>query len=406
MENINHRFPSKLTHYLAAGSLASIITLTGCSSGNSTPPEESHSDSDLYTSAVIDASSNENYTYYNLETGQTVALTDAQAATSDAWHIAFRRLSVKLNGGSSGSGNVRGALAATQDDFYNDGEPNANVFLNATTDSEEEHLLADVDTGTLTFQADSQSSAIATSGTVSGTTMDMGWYNYNRVTHGISVNTDNAWLLRSNSGDSYARFHASDLTYTPGGNLDVTFDFDVQSDGDTTFNGTATFNASVPVSGGSACFDFDTDTEVDCATQTSWDLKLEIDGRDWNLWTNSGVSGNGNGGALGDPYTYAELFDDAQYDNATSPTGQGGHDIRGYYSIDSSAGVFEENSWYAYNLSGQHKIWPNFRVYVIDTDATNEASSKYKLQITNYHSEGGASGHPNIRFVAIEETEE
>ncbi|OZG75532.1 hypothetical protein BTA51_03075 [Hahella sp. CCB-MM4] len=399
--------PTSTGHLLPTLSLAGAILMVGCSSGNSPLANDetnNGNENEPYSSVIIDASANDTYTYFNLDTGKVVALTDAQAETSNAWHIAFRRLSIKMNGGSSGPGHVEGALAVSQNDFYTaGGDPNANVFLNATPNSEEEHLLAGVNIGGLTFSSDAQSSAIAIPGTLSGMTLDMGWFTYNMTTHSISVNTRNAWLLRSNTGNSYARFYASALSYVPGGNLDVTFEFDVQSAAANSFTSSATFNATVPVSGGTACFDFDADATVDCETQDSWDLKIEIDGRNWTLWTNSGVSGSGNGGALGDPYAFTELFDDTKYNNATAPIASGGRDITAYYGTDTSAGVFENNTWYAYDLSGQHKIWPNYRVYVIDTDANDDAAAKYKLQITNYYSDTGVSGHPNIRFMAIEE---
>ncbi|MXY82212.1 MAG: hypothetical protein F4Y91_09155, partial [Gemmatimonadetes bacterium] len=48
------------------------------------------------------------FTYFSFEDQDVVALTDAEAAESAEWHIAFKRSNILLNGGISGPGNVRG----------------------------------------------------------------------------------------------------------------------------------------------------------------------------------------------------------------------------------------------------------------------------------------------------------
>lgn len=386
--------------YLVLSS-ALLLGLSGCGSSSSggsddDPADDRGSDDSAestYESATLDASDANSYRYFNLKTGSVVELTAEEAAASTDWHIAFSRYNVILNGGDSGPGNVGGALAAAQDDFYTAGDaPNNSVFLNATPDSEQEHLEAEYDATGFTFVNDEKAAAIQASGAMVGGTLDMGWYNYNMGTHAITLNDQNWWLLRSSAGNSYAIFRATALTYVPATGLDVTFEFDVQPSGVNQFTSTATFNAQIPPTGGEACFDFDTDTTAACEG-SDWDLKLEIAGRDWNLWTNSGVTANGNGGAFGPLQT----ADADQYTSATvSPEGQ---DISFLYTVDRSAGVFEENGWYEYNLQGGHKLWPNYRVYLINTDTTDDTSPVYALQITSYYAAGGTSGHPTIRYV-------
>ena len=387
----------RLGHLALAGT--AVVGLGGCGSSSSGGSDSSFVDrgsdetSETFQTATIDASDASRYRYFNLNTGSTLDLTDAEAATSTEWHVGFSRYNVILNSGDSGIGNVTGALAATQEEFYlAGGDPDSNVFLNATADSEQEHLLATYDLSALSFVSDTKASAIQGSEAMTGTTLDMGWYNYNIVTHTLAVNDQNWWLLRSSAGDSYALFRATSLTNDPVNGVDVTFEFDVQPSGVSQFTGTATFNASIPSGGGEACFDFDNDITLDCRSD-DWDLKLEIDGRDWLLWTHSGVTAPGNGGAFGP----LETADADLYTSATvSPEGR---DIRFLYDIDRSAGVFTDNSWYAYNLQGARKLWPNYRVYLIDTDSSNDGAPVYALQITSYYSDGGASGFPTIRYV-------
>lgn len=62
------------------------------------------------TAGGIAAAADKPYIYLDLETGTKVELDDVAARTSTAWDIAFKRASVRLNGGDSGIG---GRLATT-----------------------------------------------------------------------------------------------------------------------------------------------------------------------------------------------------------------------------------------------------------------------------------------------------
>ncbi len=379
--------------------LAALVALSGCSGGSSggsssSSVEADETSNDGTTALVVDASDYEAYRYLNLETGELLDLSAAEAGTSTEWHLGFRRNSVIVNGGASGPGQVGAALVAAQDDFYlASGEPDSNVFLNATPDSELEHLLASYDAAGLTFTQDEIVAAVMGSGDMTGTLMDLGWYNYDMATHSISVNDSNAWILRSAEGNSFATLQATALTYDRTTGLAVTFSLNVEAAGTQGFVTPATFAASLPAEGGQQCFDFDTNAVVDCASD-SWDLQLEVAGRDWNVWLNSGASGTGQAGAFG-ILDAASLGDYAG--SAAIP--------EQHYVTDSPAGLFLESDWYAYNLSGGHKLWPNYRVYLIDTDISDDTAARYQLQITNYYSEAGTSGHPNLRFISADTAE-
>src|SRR5690554_378938 len=345
-------------------------------------------------SATLDATSQTDYTYFNLTSGQQVALTEAQAATSTDWHIAFRRTNIKLNGGDSGPGKVAGALLVPQDDFYDEnGAYVANVFLNATAASELEHL-----TGSLTpaekLVSDKVSSVLEIPSESQNGVYDFGWYFYNMDGHRISENDQTAWLLRSGEGDSYARFRAISVSFNSGTGLAATFSFDVQSAGTSQFSSTAEFSTTV-ATGNEACFDFDTNKIVDC-TGSAWDLKLGVAGRSFYLRTNSGVSGSGKGGAFG-PWTWDELKD---FQSAT--TDPAGNSLSFLYTADYTGGIFVDQSWYGYGVTqqaGDHKIYPNYRVYQITTDADQAEAPRYALQITNYyHPDTAASGHVSLRW--------
>lgn len=384
---------------LGTGALTlALLTLTGCGGGSSDkgPTRDTETPSETPTPAAfqsktINATDSTRYTYLNLETGEQLALTDAEAAGSTAWHIAFRRNAIKLNGGASGPGKSAGAVVAAQADFYGAaGEPNASVFLNTNADNEQEHLLATY-TEPTAFTKESLTTVLKGSGETVGTQMDMGWYWYDSTTHAITVNDSNGWLLRNGEGSSYSRMRTTALSYSRSTGLDVTFSFDTQPTGAASFAGTATFNAHIDPSGGESCFDVESNDVVGCDTST-WDLKLGVSGRTWYLRSNGGVSGIGNGAAFG-PVAWTDL---STYTSATlAPNGTS---IVRLYTQDATSGIFAEQPWFAYDLDGQHKLHPNYRVYWVTSDSTTAGSKGYQVQVTGYYDDTGTSGHLSLRW--------
>ncbi|MGH8443778.1 MAG: HmuY family protein, partial [Solimonas sp.] len=180
--------------------------------------------------------------YYDLANGTVVDLADTAAATSTAWQIAFRRFEIKLNGGTSGSGEVAGYMAKQLDGFYDaDGNPVKAKFLAATPDNTLADLTAN-DYATPSSRAwvsDSQGSVLspAYTGTYPGA-LSYGFYSYYPTAsgalpaHRLEANTDEGALLRSGDGKSYARFHLSKIEYaTPADATSAqtwTFEFNVQ----------------------------------------------------------------------------------------------------------------------------------------------------------------------------------
>ena len=134
------------------------------------------------SSLQIDATDYDTYRYFSFDTGTVLDISDEQAQSSVAWHLAFRRDSIKLNGGASGVGGVAGALVAAQDDFYIDAEADVNVFLNATFESEVEHLAATYNAPS-DLQADVLITNLQGSGAVVGSSIDGGWYWYDFTNH-------------------------------------------------------------------------------------------------------------------------------------------------------------------------------------------------------------------------------
>lgn len=365
--------------------LASSIILTGCgsddsdSSSNSNTPDNS---AKSWQSLQVNAADYVAWRYVSLTDGKVLELDDAAAATSTDWHLAFRRTSIKLNGGVSGSGKVAGALADAQTEFYSEDEPSASVFTNASADAEAAALDVAYDVSTLTFAKDTYKHAFDD------------FYSYNFQTHQISAKTDTFWMLRHADGKTYSKLTIDALSY---GN--VTLNYVTQAAETSQFTDTQqTLTAAFAEGQTRLCLDLDTKAAVDCTSSAdSWELMYEVNTaqRITRMWTNGGVEGSGNAGVFGN-------LDIANKDSYTSATNSNGRDISRHYSTDSSSSVFTEHGWYAYNLSGQHKLWPNFRTYLIDLDNDDSSSAQYTVQVVDYYSLG-ASGSPEIRFQKLNE---
>jgi len=325
------------------------------------------------------------YTYFNLDRGQVVALTDSESSTSVDWHIAFKHGDIKLNGGASGPGSVKGAVADAQADFYDgSGKPNGSIFLNASAEDELAAFNGIIHTNGLSYAADRKIPAITGDGSSGG------WWFYSDPSENtVSANTEQWWLLKSVAADRYAKFHVTALAQD---SRNITLELFIQGTTDNAFSATPTiWTTAIGANGGSQCYDIDAAAGVDCtAATTDWDLKVDVTDQHWNIWTNSGVSGSGNGGAYG-PFDANSI---AGYVSGTA--GPGDTDVSGMYRQDSSGGVFKDNTWYADNLQGNHKWWPNYRVYAIDT-----GTATYKLQLLGYYNAAGASGHITLRYSPI-----
>lgn len=372
------------------GLAAAVVLLAGCGgSDNSLEGPDETGGSEEIQRQVIDAKSYDQATYLNLNTGASVRMTAEEAQGRTDWHLSFKRDRVQVNGGASGAGSVVGAVANSQDKFYGaDGEPNFNLLVNATASSEEEALLAEYPApGSRDWVSDAITNNFGND-----------WYVYLGGVNGdMTANPDNGWLVRSAEGNSYARMRVTGMdfpTRAGEGIKSFTAVFDVQVPDTPTFAPTqAKFTGAIGPEGGELCFDFDADSTVNCETSAAWDVKLGFAGRDIYLRSNSGTSGEGNGGVFG-PFKWDDL---ALYDSATIAPGSG-EDITGRYAADTTSGVFNATSWYAYDQAGGHLLRPNFRVYLIDTDTNDAQAPVYAVQIVGYYGDDTVSGQPIVRW--------
>lgn len=337
------------------------IFVNACNDGDSS--DKADGSDEVGTLIEIDASDYDDYVYYNLETLEQVVVGDPKS--SEAWHAGFRRSSIILNGGDSGPGDTQAALAVIQSDFYSGDDAVLSAFVNADAESELAAFDSVKNDNGLSYVSDENSGAISSD-----------WYIYSGPpTHTVTADSDNWWVVRSASGDSYAQFRVTDLTQN-GFNLDdIDIELYIQGSGDSVFSDSSV-TASLDLTNGAVCYDIDTEDEANCSG-SDWDLQFDPS---LEIYLNSGVEGGGSGVAFGTLNT----GDLASFTSgATIP----------HWVVDEAVGIFSESSWYAYNLEGNHKLWPNYRVYTIDTGV-----AKVKAQILSYYNSNGASGFLTIRI--------
>lgn len=369
--------------------LVSSLLLTGCLDSDSSSGSSSNDSTGAtgMQEITLDATSNSDWVYLNLDTGETLNLDSEGAAASTDWHLAARRMDIKLNTGASGPGAVRAALAEAQKHLYDhQGQAIESQFAGMSANSELYLLDGPFnEPSNRDWSSESITNAFA-----------MDWADYNHATGHYTANDQKGWVVRSASGDAYAKVRMTDLDFPTRegqGIKSFAFEFYVQQAGENEFSATPiTWNGKA-INNGSQCFDFENNQEVANCSGSDWDLQLGFEGRDFFLRTNSGASGEGQAGSFG-PFVWANQQDFTSASDVPSP--------HPGFAADTTSGIFTEHSWYAYGLGGGHQLWPNYRVYLIDTDSSSEEAARYALQVIGYYDDAGQSGHLTLRYQTAE----
>lgn len=158
-----------------------------------------------------------------------------------------------------------------------------------------------------------------------------------------------------------------------------------------------------PATNDAYCYDIDSQADISCDS-TDWDLKFHMEAPAPKLYTNSGVSGSGNGGALYSPFnanweTLSKELDASQ--GGTIPASAWITDGYSNAFMDTSRSF---NSFFEYNLFDDHRMSPNFKTFLVTTDPSSKnvvgtsAKPVFAVQIINYY-KGTASGYITLRYI-------
>lgn len=363
-----------------------VFALTSClpeddSADNKTDNGTDADPSVDYRDIEIDASSYTNWAYVSLEDGSTVN-------ENEDWDIALQRYAVVAHDDRSM------ALLASQDDFYSNDSAIENSFVNATADSELEHLTSNYDLSAVSFSQPSVRYAMDASGT---------FYDYNITNHKLYANTDAVWVIRSSTGNAYAKLRPTQLFDESADNGNgayetATFELFIQQEGESAFaNAATTWTVELSNTIGHECFDIDTAAETPC-NDDAWDIQFQFNPSAYQfvLSLNGGVNGSGLAATISSGHF--DAADSTELTAGIQDHADDAFDITAYhYASDSQTSVFADNLWYTYNLQGRHGIWPNYRVY-----AVKNADSTYLVQFINYYDSTGTSGHITLRVLDAE----
>ena len=347
-----------------APALAALLFVAACNDETTAPPPQSGEHQ-------INASSNTDFTYFSFADDGVVTIADP--STSSGWDLAFRRYSIRLNGGVAGPKGVTG---------YNL-ENNAGA-----TDAE---ILAFTAAGELPAFDAVDASDIPASGFASEALApdQTSWFRPTQT--GLLANPAAVWKLRRASGagaGAYAVIRVENIVNAdPPSQTDgmrgITIGYRLQ-----TTPGTLGAAQTVVV-------DLSTATEAGINLGTgaivaptggdcSWDLKVT---RAYTLEINSACQA----GTF--PFDVSETFDGVTRADDAPEYALFLSLISGPIpnSVESKSGVF------IYNLAGDNRLSPTFNTFLVTV-----GSSVYKLQVTTYYSSTGDSGYPTIRYEKIQ----
>ena len=338
-----------------AAAVPVVPTLVSCEAEIAAPEE-------VFEEGVIsiDASSPFALAYVNLDDGAVVAPSDPSASAD--WHMAFRRFSIRLNGGVAGPGSVAGF----------------NLGNNAGMSAEQVAAMTEQD-GVAGFQAVTDADIPAASSFVEDDLApDPGasWFRFDFLAGGLVANPGAAWKLRESSGRGFGVFRVTALEMDGQRPVGATVEFRRHAP-----NGTlgAAETLSADLRRGPAFFSL-ADGPATSPAACGWDLGLTPD---------LSIEVNADCGAGTFPLDVAEDF--TALSQADDAPRYGGFlsTISGAFpaTVDDAGGFF----WY--DIQENSRMWPTYNVFLVQADRR-----VYKVQIADYYDAGGNSGHPTLRY--------
>ena len=341
---------------------ASATLLAACEDENNDPvvPVEEGT-------VLIDASTAT--AYYGFTDNGLVALTSA-----DSWDMSFRRFTVGLNGGVSGTKGV------TAYNLENNADKTPAELLTYTPENQ---LAAFEAIGESDIPADASFTSDALAETLTA------WFIPTQA--GLNANPAATWKLKRPAGAGHAVFRVIEITNAANpsptdGMAGIKIEYRLQSSGGAL--GTPDTVDVVLPSGSSAVIDLGAGTFTTGASPAdcSWDLRAT---RAYELQVNTnaacevGTFPLRSGEAFATLTTAADAPSYAPYISTISgpiPT-----------TFDDPKGPF------LYGLNDDQVLYPTFNIYLVKV-----GSAVYKVQLTDYYNgTTGASGWPTLRYARL-----
>lgn len=312
--------------------------------------------------------------YFNLDTASVVELNEDEAASSDAWHLAFRRTSIFLNHHSTPP--VKAHYTGNTNEFYQaDGTPNVDRFVNAHADSERDafnDFSGELAEGA-EFHTDQTIASIAD------------FYDYNFATHTVSANPEAHFIVRAHQG--YAKFYVSDITQAGRGMAAVEFTYSLQPESSNGFGEWQTLAVTTEGCTEATLVDFASGQTV--AEDQDWHIQIPCEQNLGAFALNISPDAHALTGA------YAQV-DGIDGQNIPANAWQENQTVQ--RALVKHGNPNSAYGWGEYNLTGQPTLWPNYAIYVIDT-----GDARFKFQVLDYYDpeDPSSSGHYTVRHQRI-----
>lgn len=343
---------------IALPTLVSLPVLASAGCESEVEPEDVYEEGVV----VIDASSPFNFAYLSLADGGKL-VSPADPTTSTGWHMAFRRFTVRLNGGVAGPGSVAGINLGNHADL---------------TDEEIAGLTAEEGHGAFRAVTDDDIPA-SSSFTEDVLVPDPGatWFRFDPQVGTVIANPRVAWKVRGSSGRGYAIFRVTDLEMDGRRPLGLTIEYRRHDTGD---NLAAADTATVSFARGPVYLGLEDGGLQTDSAGCGWDLsaspELVID-------VNAACRAGTFPLDVAEDFTALESADDApEYGGFLSAIG-GALPV----TVGDAGGIFR------YNIRENSRMWPTYNVFLV-----HAGDEVYKVQIVDYYGDTGESGHPRVRF--------
>ncbi|MCK5917922.1 MAG: hypothetical protein KAG34_05830 [Cocleimonas sp.] len=358
------------------------VLMTACGGGGGdgktsiTPPITS----DTHSYASLVAANPAEPSRLDLLSGHTV--------TDNSWEVAYQKyIGWSVNGGHSGSGTVEGCIAHQYTVLFGaDKKPVASEFEKLTKDSTAADFDAVTKTSCTEMLTDTLRTEIKTEDWLDAD------YSQGAPVYSAKTGDKNGWIIRSSKKNSatdaynYARIKVKSVNISFAGAPSRKVILSVENwDAATSSFSAVVDSPGLNYSNGRVFYDMETNTVV--TESDSWDLSINVNGRDYPIQTNGGASGNGSGGV--------GVLISANANAVTDPANT--QQVYKYFG-DSVEGILSKPGNYGpfqYSVKGQHKMWPTFTTYLF-----KDGTRFYKMQVISNYGETGtdASGNLYIRY--------
>lgn len=333
-----------------------LAAVAACESEVAAPAEETFEEGVI----SMDASSPISFAYVSLTDG-AVLRSPADPGSSTSWDMAFRRFSVRLNGGVAGPGSVSAV------NLGNNAGLTADQVAALTPQDGEAAFTAvtAADIPTVGFVEDALAPETGPS-----------WFRFDRQSGSIVANPGAAWKLREGSGRGYGVIRMVDIAMQGERPVGATIQFRRHDPGGSLG---APETLALDLTRGPVYVSLSNGIVRDPAG-CDWDVATSPE---FTILVNESCGAGTFPLEATDDFTALARADDAP-------------DYAGFLSTIAGAfpaTVGDPRGTFWYSIRQNNRMWPTYNVFLVKV-----AEEVYKVQVFDYYNATGDSGFPSVRF--------